>query len=72
MIHTGFVLTGLAHGVRLAQCRGARLEVKAPGSADSEPGISYMQLDGEPWPQSIPSGKSEQPLVVSCSPSMKD
>lgn len=61
------VMTGLAHGVRIAQCRGARLEIRTTEpSTDGEPGVAYMQLDGEPWKQRIPSRKGDPPLQVSC------
>lgn len=26
--------------------------------------LTHMQLDGEPWPQKIPTGKESQPLTV--------
>ncbi|CAD7697462.1 unnamed protein product [Ostreobium quekettii] len=63
-VHTAFVLTNVRHAIRLAQCRAVRMKIRAPERPDGEPGRTYMQLDGEPWPQAIPSGKSEQPLVM--------
>lgn len=62
-------MAGLTHGVRIAQCRGVRLEVRsAQRAVDGEPGIAYMQLDGEPWKQPIPSKKDDPPLLVCLTP----
>lgn len=64
--HMSLVMAGLAHGVRIAQCRGARLEIRTTEpAADGEPGAAYMQLDGEPWKQQIPSRQGDPPLLVS-------
>ncbi|GMH33674.1 hypothetical protein BSKO_01508 [Bryopsis sp. KO-2023] len=63
--HTALVMAGVLHGVRIAQCRGARLELKArQQTPDGNPETVYMQLDGEPWKQFIPSKKEEAPLTV--------
>eukprot|EP01025_Chloroclados_australasicus_P017201 TRINITY_DN18754_c0_g2_i3.p1 TRINITY_DN18754_c0_g2~~TRINITY_DN18754_c0_g2_i3.p1 ORF type:complete len:348 (+),score=50.19 TRINITY_DN18754_c0_g2_i3:49-1092(+) len=60
--HTGMVLAGLTHGKRVAQGHAIRVELK--GSENSDPGKVYMQLDGEPWVQKIPSKDSVSPFVV--------
>jgi hypothetical protein len=56
--HAGAVLIKSMPCVRIAQAAGAR--VRASGLApDVEDGsIVYMQLDGEPWEQDIPSGEA--------------
>jgi diacylglycerol kinase (ATP) len=55
----------VAHGVRLAQASGIRVALKAASArADGEPGRVYLQMDGEPWEQPVPSGVGEPPVVV--------
>jgi len=55
----------VAHGVRLAQASGIRVALKAARpEADGAPGRVYMQMDGEPWEQPVPSGAGEPPAVV--------
>lgn len=60
--HTAAVmgqLTKKIHGKRLAQCREVELELIATeGKIKGERGTVYMQVDGEPWPQSIPAKMS--------------
>ena len=44
------------HAKRLAQCSEVQLELVATGArVHGETGMTYMQLDGEPWPQAIPA-----------------
>jgi hypothetical protein len=38
-------------------------EVIAGPTKDGE-GLTHMQLDGEPWPQAIPGGDGNQPVMV--------
>lgn len=54
----------LVHGKRLAQARGVRIRMADPVRPDAEPGQVFMQVDGEPWQQKVPSSK-ERAVVVS-------
>jgi len=60
--HTAIVMGQInkkIHGKRLAQCREVELELIATeGNIKGERGTVYMQVDGEPWPQSIPAKMS--------------
>jgi diacylglycerol kinase (ATP) len=60
--HTAVVMgqiTKKIHGKRLAQCQEVELELIATeGKIKGERGTVYMQVDGEPWPQSIPAKMS--------------
>jgi hypothetical protein len=58
--HVGLVFTGLSHGSRLAQTSGVRLHVCGSASSDRV----YMQLDGEPWKQPVPTSDNDPPLLV--------
>lgn len=53
--HTGWVMSGISrcHSVRLAQVPALRLSLRS--SSNDVNASAYMQLDGEPWRQSIPS-----------------
>ncbi|KAK9840512.1 hypothetical protein WJX84_002557 [Apatococcus fuscideae] len=44
------------HGRRLAQAREVMLDLHAPDATDSREGVAFMQVDGEPWKQQLPSG----------------
>jgi hypothetical protein len=66
-IHAAAVMaTGaaLTHGKRLAQVRGIRIRLRDPRRPDAAPGEAFLQVDGEPWQQHIPSGDKESPVVV--------
>ena len=59
--HAGVVMAGGMHAVRLAQAAGVRMRVRgteAAGGAKAPSGggmgTAYIQLDGEPWKQSVP------------------
>lgn len=54
--HAGVVMAGGMHAVRLAQAAGVRMHVRG----SEEEGIAYMQLDGEPWKQSVPGSKTPE------------
>jgi hypothetical protein len=60
--HTAVVMGQInkkIHGKRLAQCREVEMELVATeGKIKGERGTVYMQVDGEPWPQSIPASVS--------------
>lgn len=62
--HTGLVLSGVTHGVRIAQCSRVRLAFAATGGNGKERSKVYMQLDGEPWKQEVPAGKNVEPFYV--------
>lgn len=56
----------LAHGKRLAQVHGIRLELRQPlVQPDGGPDEVFMQLDGEPWLQKVPAGGREGTGLVS-------
>ena len=55
----------LAHGKRLAQVAGIRVRLRDPSRPDAAPGEAFLQVDGEPWQQHIPSSSSEDPVLVS-------
>lgn len=48
------------HATRLAQTRRIVLQANAGTAADAQ---TYLQLDGEPWPQHVP-GKDKDPIQV--------
>lgn len=48
------------HATRLAQTRRVVLTASAAGAQDAQ---TYMQMDGEPWPQMVP-GRGKEPLRV--------
>lgn len=66
--HAGAVMSGAAHGVRLAQARGVHVHVR--GSDEQrrtrKNGMSraYLQLDGEPWKQDVPDYNTGDEMVV--------
>jgi hypothetical protein len=51
------------HAKRLAQGQGIRLTLKGD-ARDGASQTAYMQLDGEPWQQLLPSGAEAPPVVV--------
>jgi hypothetical protein len=51
------------HAKRLGQGSGVRLTLRAH-APDGTSRPAYMQLDGEPWRQSIPGGDEAPPVVV--------
>lgn len=56
----------LANGKRMGQVAGIRLALRdSVARADGEAGHVFMQLDGEPWVQSVPAGSGDTPVVVS-------
>ncbi|CAL8467982.1 g7520 [Coccomyxa elongata] len=63
---TALVMAGLTtkiHAKRLAQGTEVLLELRAGGVTKGDTSETHMQLDGEPWPQTIPAGDRE-PLKV--------
>lgn len=61
--HTALVMGKFSrhvHATRLAQTSELVLEAVSPGP---KPTKTFMQVDGEPWPQAVPSA-GEQPLRV--------
>lgn len=66
--HTGMIMaTGgnLVHAKRLCQASGLRLKLKAKHTrADGTPSHAYLQVDGEPWIQDVPSSKDTDPITV--------
>ena len=62
--HAGAVLVKATPCVRIAQAAGARVRVSGLGTDHEEASVVYMQLDGEPWQQNIPSG--EECIEVRC------
>lgn len=57
-------LTGM-HAKRLGQARAVRIKLKAVvPTPDGVPLPSYLQLDGEPWMQHVPSGAADEPVVI--------
>ena len=66
--HTGLVMAtkgGLFHAMRICQATGVRLELKAKHvRPDGAPSHAYMQIDGEPWRQDVPSVRDERAVVV--------
>lgn len=55
----------LAHAKRLAQASGVRLHLRSQKvHPAASPSRAFVQLDGEPWEQPIPSGADEGPIVV--------
>lgn len=72
--HAGAVMSGAAHGVRLAQARGVRVHVRGTDeqrkSGKGGFGKVYLQLDGEPWKQDVPDFASKDEMLVrTCAPS---
>eukprot|EP00884_Botryococcus_braunii_P016317 jgi/Botrbrau1/3369/Bobra.0337s0010.1 len=64
--HSAVVMAGVfprIHAKRLAQARDLRILLRATGPTTDDHGVTYMQIDGEPWKQRVPGPKS-QPLVV--------
>ena len=58
--HTGFVMVGLAHCIRLGQGKAARIRAqRVKGDPAGEIESLYMQIDGEPWKQRIPTSDGE-------------
>lgn len=56
----------VANGKRLAQVAGIRLSLHdLVARPDNEPGQVFMQLDGEPWVQKVPTGNGDNCVVVS-------
>jgi hypothetical protein len=52
--------------LHIVQVAGLRLALHdAIGRPDNEPGKVFMQLDGEPWMQSIPAGSTTTKVMVS-------
>ena len=70
--HAGAVLAKATPCTRLAQAAGVRVRVKGllDGAAQEkgETDHVYVQLDGEPWQQDVPSGEGEF-VEVRCRPS---
>eukprot|EP00892_Ulva_mutabilis_P011273 jgi/Ulvmu1/8518/UM044_0052.1 len=66
--HAGAVMSGTAHGVRLAQAHGVRVHVR--GSDEQRKtkkngmGKMYLQLDGEPWKQDVPDYNTGEEMLV--------
>ena len=50
---------GIVHGTRIAQAAAVRVELNEPmpGATMEDTSAAYLQVDGEPWEQSIPAGK---------------
>lgn len=58
--HTGFVMVGLLHCMRLGQGKAARIQVqRLKNDPSGEVEAVYMQIDGEPWKQRIPVTEKE-------------
>ena len=54
--HAGAVLVKATSCVRMAQARGARIRVAGlQPDSDSDLASVFMQIDGEPWRQDVPS-----------------
>lgn len=66
--HTGLVMAtkgGLFHALRICQASGIKIELKAKHCRpDGSPSHAYMQIDGEPWKQNVPSSRDERPVVL--------
>mmetsp|Transcript_9143 Transcript_9143/g.19598 ORF Transcript_9143/g.19598 Transcript_9143/m.19598 type:complete len:507 (+) Transcript_9143:45-1565(+) len=66
--HTGLVMAtkgSLVHAKRLCQVSAIRLHLKASYvRADGAPSHCYMQIDGEPWCQDVPSSRDTAPITV--------
>lgn len=67
--HTGAVMASkgsLVHAKRITQARGVRIILQASYTRpDGHPSHAYLQVDGEPWVQDVPSDKDTQPIMVS-------
>ena len=58
--HTGFVMVGMTHCMRLGQGRAARIRAQRTKTDPAgEIESMYMQIDGEPWRQRIPATEHE-------------
>uniref|UniRef100_A0A7S0RL32 Diacylglycerol kinase n=1 Tax=Chlamydomonas leiostraca TaxID=1034604 RepID=A0A7S0RL32_9CHLO len=56
------------HAMRLCQAAGIKLELRAQYSRpDGTPSHCYLQIDGEPWIQDVPSDKDASPITVEIS-----
>jgi hypothetical protein len=55
-----------AHAKRLGQAQGIRMTLRG-ANPDGRPQTVYMQLDGEPWRQEVPSGPHAPAVVVEVS-----
>ncbi|KAG1663214.1 hypothetical protein FOA52_011307 [Chlamydomonas sp. UWO 241] len=66
--HTGCVMAtkgDLVHAVRVCQASALRLHVKAKYvRGDGRRSHAYLQVDGEPWKQRVPSANDDDPLVI--------
>jgi hypothetical protein len=49
------VMSGVGHAVRLGQSSGVRVHVCSESGRKGQEAV-YMQLDGEPWKQTVPCG----------------
>jgi diacylglycerol kinase (ATP) len=61
--HTAVVMgqiTPRIHAKRLAQAHEVEIKVVRHGRGNHPTGRMYMQLDGEPWPQTIPAESSNR------------
>eukprot|EP00210_Caulerpa_lentillifera_P000787 g762.t1 len=62
--HTGFVMVGMSHCVRLAQGKAAQIKLNCNRDDPAgERDFIYMQIDGEPWKQRIPTSVQDQLTV---------
>ena len=52
---TGLVMAGLKGGTRIAQGHGVKFKVRGWRSTGDATSKVHLQLDGEPWRQTIPN-----------------
>ncbi|GFH18789.1 diacylglycerol kinase [Haematococcus lacustris] len=70
-LHSAAVMASkgqLLHARRLCQASGIRLQLRAKHvRSDGRPSHAYLQVDGEPWVQDVPSCRDPAPVIVEVS-----